>query len=224
MQRLHDYVPQGVEVYLLEYSFFPRSEQQDWLILSEDERARALRLHKPMDRLRAIRTRAQLRRLLASKLDLTPQLVPIDYNTYGKPLLPAGIGLDFNVSHSADRGLIAVSEVGAVGVDIEARQTNFALADIAPLLLHPDEQNDTELVERWVVKEACLKALGCGISEHLQSIAVHRSERNRYQLAYPADMAQQLQAWPIQVSNAYIAAIALAVPHSTATDVIYRSK
>ncbi|WP_051534494.1 4'-phosphopantetheinyl transferase superfamily protein [Deefgea rivuli] len=220
MQRLHDYVPQGVEVYQLEYAFFPPSAQQDWLVLSDDERARALRLHKPIDRLRAIRTRAQLRRLLASKLDLTPQLVPIDYNAYGKPLLPEGMGLDFNVSHSAERGLIAVSEVGAVGVDIEMKQTNAALADIAPLLLHPDEQGAGELVERWVVKEACLKALGCGISEHLQSIAVHRLKQSRYQLAYPAGMAQQLQAWPIQVSNAYVAAIALVLPYSTATDVI----
>lgn len=198
-----DSAPEGLQVYLLDFA--TALPEQDRLILSQQELAKAQRFHRADDYLRAIHTRASLRRLLASYLDLPAKALVFVQGPYGKPSLAMPLGLEFNVSHSSGLGLIALSTVGPVGVDIEVVQSDQALAELAPLL-GPAEMTDN-LIERWVVKEAALKALGLGITEHLQALAVGHRQGAEYDLDFA--LCSALRAWALPVPLGYCAALAL---------------
>jgi 4'-phosphopantetheinyl transferase len=68
-----------------------------------------------------------------------------------------------SVSRAGEVSLVAVTDAGPVGVDVEgvgaARFTGFA--DVA---LHPDEDVTTDPTRAWVRKEALLKACGLGLA------------------------------------------------------------
>lgn len=89
-------------------------------------------------------------------------------------LFPKGCPLDFNVSHSGRTIAIAVSPGVLVGVDVEKRVERSVVAKLAELVLTPEERtyvwngaDDREVECRfttlWTLKEAYLKALGCGL-------------------------------------------------------------
>jgi 4'-phosphopantetheinyl transferase len=115
-----------------------------WITLSEEERVRAGRFLRSLDRDRFVVRRGLLRRLLAERLGCPPQAVPLSTGPHGKPCLggdPAGArsvtgGGDwpiFNLSRSAGLVLYALAEgepgasesgIGAasrpaIGVDLE---------------------------------------------------------------------------------------------------------
>lgn len=92
------------------------------LLLSEDEATRARRLLFAQAQSRFITGRGMLRELLAAYLDIPPREIRFSYNRHGKPSLPA---LCFNLSHTADTVVYAVSRSAKVGVDIERMRRDF---------------------------------------------------------------------------------------------------
>lgn len=80
------------------------------------------------------------------------------YGEHGKPGLD---GVEFNLSHSGEFALIAVSLAAAVGVDIERVRDRV---DIARLLARIGEKDlpegRTALFARWTQREAMSKAVG----------------------------------------------------------------
>ena len=91
----------------------------DFSLLSKDERARALYFYRHEDRVRAIATRAALRRLLVSGLRQPPTryvLSPINMASLFYGMKRA---FEFNVSHAGNFSLIALSTEVPIGVDID---------------------------------------------------------------------------------------------------------
>ncbi|MFK0167056.1 4'-phosphopantetheinyl transferase family protein [Rhizobium sp. NPDC090279] len=98
----------------------------------------------------------------------------------GKPFVPDGP--HFNLSHSAGMALLAVSDGGPVGIDLEIEGHGRNLAAAAALTLAPAEQSCFEaatpedqgrlLRRAWVRKEAVLKAVGCGLRADPRSLIV----------------------------------------------------
>ena len=81
---------------------------ESWLAV--DELARADRFVTEQLRNRFVVTRGRLRQILGTHLDLDPAEVQFWYEQWGKPQLTATrSNLHFNVSHSGDCGLIAIS-------------------------------------------------------------------------------------------------------------------
>jgi 4'-phosphopantetheinyl transferase superfamily len=85
----------------------------------------------------------------------------------GKPQL-IGAAVHFNVSHSGELALVAVSDA-PVGVDIEQQR---AIADPVAFArrLHFETADPRELMRLWCRKEAWLKARGiglAGVTEHM---------------------------------------------------------
>jgi 4'-phosphopantetheinyl transferase len=79
-------------------------------LLSPDEIARANRFVFPNYRTRFIAGRAQLRLILSHFLPQNPTELIFDYNEFGKPFLSASSNnLQFNISHSHDLGLVAIT-------------------------------------------------------------------------------------------------------------------
>lgn len=122
-------VPACIRVWRLALHLDKPPPARDWALLAPAEVERALRLRQPADRVRAVCTRAALRRLLGERLGVAASLVPLETGSHGRPHLateagggrsPEGPVPDFNVSHSGACALIALSDGGlSVGVDVE---------------------------------------------------------------------------------------------------------
>lgn len=136
---------------------------------SERERAAGFRFER--DRRRFVRSHEALRRILARYADADPADLRFEANAHGKPRL-AGLGPHFNLSHSGEWALVAVSADCEVGVDLEIeRELDYLPA--ARLVFHDDEVDQlrraperlrNDFFECWVRREAYLKGLGLGLS------------------------------------------------------------
>src|SRR5690606_5183103 len=107
--------------------------------LSDDELARARAFILPSARNQYIQTRAILRMLLGGLLQEPPESLSFDYGRYGKPSLRSAAGCCFNVAHSGDYALLAVSWGVQVGVDIERQRETDDLNSLARMVLSPGE-------------------------------------------------------------------------------------
>ena len=154
-------------------------------VLSSEERARAARFHFERDRRRWTAARGAVRAVLAGYADVPAESLAFSIGPHGKPALdglPAGAGLEFNVSHAGDLALCAVTRGRAVGVDVEAIRPDFATGEVARRFFAPGEVAALEALpagERvdaffacWTRKEAYIKARGTGIALGLDRFEV----------------------------------------------------
>lgn len=148
--------------------------------LNEEERRRAEGLRLERDRRRFVATRGQLRRVLASKLGISPSDVELEYGRLGKPHLShrmPGRDLRFSVSRSGDVAVVAHSTRQEVGVDIEAvlpvpeadeiAALCFSASDYGSYTALGPEDRLEGFLGRWTRLEAISKALGCGLGQPL---------------------------------------------------------
>jgi 4'-phosphopantetheinyl transferase len=156
--------------------------------LSSDERGRLRRFRSRDAAERYVVTRSLVRTVLARELRRSPRGIELGRTDAGKPVVTGGI--HFNVSHSADLIVLAVSRTCDVGVDVERRRsvprveelsrrwlTNEERAEIGRLADSGRTASDAFL-RVWTLKEARLKALGVGISgaamtlDHLDAVSL----------------------------------------------------
>jgi 4'-phosphopantetheinyl transferase len=141
--------------------------------LSPAERDRAARIRSDRQRKRWSRSRAILRDLLASYLGREAEVIEFELGPQGKPDVVAGVGPEFNLSHSAGLALFAFTIENPVGIDIQVsgRTRDFlALAERA-LGQHESQrlsalsaaQRETEFLRSWARHEAALKCRGEGL-------------------------------------------------------------
>jgi 4'-phosphopantetheinyl transferase len=148
-------------------------------LLNQAELARAAKFFKPQDAEKFILCRGLLRRILGGILESDPASLAFELNEYGKPYLD-GTELEFNVSHSHDRLLIATGFNRAIGVDIEFRRGGINMDAIASRWYAPaeraffqgSENPERAFFEIWARKEAYVKALGQGIFQELNALEV----------------------------------------------------
>jgi 4'-phosphopantetheinyl transferase len=147
-------------------------------ILSDDERARAARFVRARDRRRFARCRAALREILGALLGEPADSLRFRSFAKGKPELDRGLSviepLRFNVSHSDNLALIAVSQGREIGVDLERLRpiteaerivaSFFTAAEQEAFAAIPHPERAEAFLRGWTRKEAVLKGLGMGIS------------------------------------------------------------
>ena len=195
--------PQAGETCVLRVDLDPRPECDDlerllqWSVLSEAERARASRFVRPRDGRRFAVCRGSLRLILGQLTNASPQAVAFRFGPGGKPELagpwPPGDAplLRFNVTHSDDLALIAVSLDRELGVDLERLRTISEAARIVESYFTAAEQAQFAALEEpvsasaflrgWTRKEAILKAKGVGLaglaSQFRDHVRDHRADR-----------------------------------------------
>ncbi len=161
----------------------PAAVMQCAEILSRDELARAERFRFAEDRRRFVVARAGLRHLLSLELDISPAAITFRYAQSGKPLLDGGAGpVYFNISHSGDRALFAISRCCQPGVDIEFLQRRIQCEKLARRFFTPDEfaalmeipvpRRQSAFLAGWTRKEAVIKAVGDGLALSLNKFDV----------------------------------------------------
>lgn len=144
--------------------------------LSREELERAGRFVFERDRRRYLAAHCALREILGLSLHCPPGALRFETGPQGKPALVAPPrGCSFNLSHSEDLALVAVARHGELGVDVELLRE---IPDLQPLAerhftarelreLHrapPGRARQLAFLHGWTRKEACLKALGAGLS------------------------------------------------------------
>lgn len=129
-------------------------------LLSAQEQMRAARIVHAGKRKLWARSRGVLRALLASYLDADPRDLRFALGEQGKPRLQSepratcqdsgwgsGEDLRFNLSHSAELMLVAMTAGREVGVDVEQAR----------------ERHTAEFLRTWSMREATVKCLGAGL-------------------------------------------------------------
>jgi 4'-phosphopantetheinyl transferase len=150
--------------------------------LAPDEVERAARFR--MDHLQQFFTiaRGVLRHVLERYLIAAPGRIKFDYGSRGKPALASPTGIEFNLSHSGDLALLALTIGCPVGVDVELISPKTEIVDITRRFFSPEETCDMMSLpesEReqaffccWTRKEAYIKAIGDGLYAPLDGFRV----------------------------------------------------
>jgi 4'-phosphopantetheinyl transferase len=112
-------------------------------------------------------------------------LTKLLYNKFGKPFLDKKI--DFNISHSGEYAVCAVTGRGAVGIDIE-KIRNIDLSDFERYMtphewehIKNSENPYEKFYEYWTLKESVMKAYGQGLSVPLKDICVDKERVSLYE-------------------------------------------
>jgi 4'-phosphopantetheinyl transferase len=109
---------------------------------------------------------ARFHRVAVSQIVLTHACPRCGSGAHGRPLIaateqvrrPAHVSL----ARAGDLSLVAVTDAGRVGVDVEAEGA-AELAGVERVVLHPGERA-ADVTRTWVRKEAVLKAYGLGLA------------------------------------------------------------
>jgi len=186
------------------------------LALEELDRARRFRFERLQKHF--VAGRGFLRNVLARYLSAKPEELRFTYNAYGKPALAGEESLQFNMSHSHEIALVAVTRDAAVGVDVEHIRADFASDEIARRFFSrvevetfnslAKEEQVAAFFRCWTRKEAYIKAIGKGLSQPLDGFDVTLAPADPAALLRPGD--EDTATWSfsdIDVGPAYASAL-----------------
>jgi len=193
--------------------------------LGDDERARAARFVVAQDRARYVAAHGLLRHVLGCYLKTPPERVRYRIAPRGKPSLVSHAGappLQFNLSHSDDLALVAVTLRRNVGVDLERvhrgrdvmgiSERFFAPREAAALKALPPGARTAAFYRCWTRKEAYLKARGDGLSLPLDSFEVSLAPTEPAALLRSAQGLREVRRWTLlglAPAPGYVAALAV---------------
>jgi 4'-phosphopantetheinyl transferase len=118
-----------------------------------------------------------IRKMLREMNISAEKLHPLKYGEFGKPYF-YGYEMDFNISHSGEYIVGAITESGKIGIDIEK-------VNLVPIQEYRDCFSDAEwnaiqisndptrhFYSAWTKKESLLKAYGFGLQLPLQNVSI----------------------------------------------------
>jgi len=153
--------------------------------LSAEEMERAASFRFDTHRERFMRGRAMVRMLLGRRLGEDPASLVFGVGPRGKPHLREG-ELHFNLSHSEDRAVVAVSRMPNVGIDLERFDRRVDVAGLGRRCFLDSETSEWENLDDegrrrsffwlWTAKEARMKATGEGFALEPRRIEIECGE------------------------------------------------
>ena len=148
-------------------------------ILSIEEQNRAISYIDEHSKNRFIINRIALRMLLGKYLNILPADILFITGPNNKPYVgnTENHGLYYNVSHSGDWMLIAISD-SEVGIDIEQTDNDLGFEEVLPVcfskeeidLIQRSEQSRDLFYLLWTRKEALLKATSKGLDDDIINV------------------------------------------------------
>jgi 4'-phosphopantetheinyl transferase len=178
--------------------------------LSADEQNRATQFRFDHHRNRFIAGRGILRAILSSYVEVPPIKLQLDYTPLGKPSLagfPKDCTFQFNLAHSSNLMLIAITRGCSVGVDVEWVQSAAEIENVARhffsseetrrLMALPKEERILAFYKIFVRKEAYLKATGTGLSDMIRQIEVSFSPHEPTRILSISGDTQAAACWTL---------------------------
>jgi len=195
-------------------------------MLEPDELNRAGRFHFEIHRRHFIVARGFLRSVVARYLETEPETLRFSYGVYGKPELASEHVLRFNLSHSHEVALLAVTRDEELGVDVEHIRADFASEEIARRFFSraevevfnalPKEEQVAAFLRCWTRKEAYIKAIGKGLSQPLDEFDVTLGpDVEPALLRVEGDDASRWLLTDLNAGTGYAAALAIPTPITT---------
>lgn len=183
-----------------------------WPTLSEEEQQRAQRFHFDHDRIHFVAAHGVLRAILGAYLKRPPSQLRFATTPYGKPFLTDTAGaasdLTFNLTHSHNLALIAVTVKRHVGIDVEFMRSEFvgepiaerffSRLEVAALRSLPPDSRIEGFFNCWTRKEAYIKARGEGLSMPLDQFAVSLAPGSPAALLQTATDPHELTRWRLE--------------------------
>lgn len=171
-----------VQIFSLKLDAPGAGGEDDVALLDAAERARAERFRFDRHRRRFVAAHAGTRRCLSQALGQPARSLRLHCREHEKPRLLNAPSWAFNLSHSGELALVAVSDAAAVGVDVEmvrdlpdfdavAREV-FASDELAELASLPFADRAQGFFRAWTRKEAVIKTTGEGFRADLKSFSV----------------------------------------------------
>ena len=149
-----------------------------WPLLDAEERTRAARLMDREARLRFVLSHGLLRTTLSEQAAVAPDAWRFGREAQGRPVIaaPAGSGLSFSLSRCPGLAAVMVSRLPGCGIDVDRVGRVQDPLVVARAWFHPPRrrggggargpERDLLFTRLWTLREACAKALGCGL-DHL---------------------------------------------------------
>ncbi len=221
-----------VEVWWVPLDRGPEERLRLEAVLSADERERADRFRTEKLRTRYCVAHGVLRHVLAAKLGRAPADFGFECGQAGKPAISSRHGPaapHFNLSHSEDMALIAISGHQPVGIDIERHRKGIDVTMLAERYFAPGEarqirslpgtQQTHAFLVCWTRKEAYLKATGAGLSAALDSFEVSVRSGETPRLLTVAGDPQAASRWHLADlgNDDYAATLAIEAPGAKTT-------
>jgi 4'-phosphopantetheinyl transferase len=132
-------------------------------------------------------SRGILRILLGNYLGLDPKELLFEASPYGKPFLsnPIKPEISFNLSHSGDLLLIALSKDKQIGIDVERIDEQIDFRSLSHMIFLDEEQLALscstnpihDFYVLWTAREAILKLTGLGFSHPAHNFSVIRENK-----------------------------------------------
>ena len=195
------------------------------ILLSSDEQMRAKRFRFEQKQRQFIVGRGILRIILGRYLNSPPEDLKFEYRASGKPTLSAGMlqsELCFNLSHSEEMMLLAVTQKREVGIDLEYIRPNLDIEKLAEQFFSPSERAELDALRSekklhsffsgWTRKEAYLKARGDGMTYPWDQFSISMDCDQSAKLLGTKDDQRELTRWSFHAltpAPGYIGALAV---------------
>ena len=189
-------------------------------ILSGDEIERADKFKFEKHKRRYIAARSFLRNILSQYIHIPADKIIFAYTDKGKPYIPNS-KIKFNLAHSHERAVYAVTLNDEIGIDIEHRRKIEDAMEIAKRFFSKDEiEALTKLEEQhisdaflncWTRKEAFIKAVGEGLSYPLAdfSVSIDNDWAEILRIKKAPEEISEWQLINVEVNGEYVSALAV---------------
>jgi 4'-phosphopantetheinyl transferase len=145
--------------------------------------------------------------------------IVLRFGEKGKPHIENLENLHFNISHSGHYVVCAVATT-ELGIDVErVRKVNLRVAErffsekeITDLMSLSEDNRMHYFITLWTIKESYLKAIGRGLTQHLNSFTIIKSDDS-----YLLTGNEEAQGYGIethQLSNDYLMAVCAPLPYT----------
>ena len=170
-------------VFIPDVSFDLQTELKSYL--SAEELTKTAKFLRSTDQTRFIIARGMLRKFLSDFIHVEPKKIEFIQGNYGKPHLEPKLNsqnICFNMSHSHELIVYAFVQNQNIGIDTEYMRPLKNIPDLVKRFFSKDEntqffslpqnKHSAAFYKGWTSKEAYLKALGLGITNHLSHFSV----------------------------------------------------
>ncbi len=192
--------------------------------LTAEERNQGNRLIRPLHQQRFLLSHAILRWILSRYLEQSPDTISFEKGAHGKPYVE-GRSIQFNMTHSNDLALYAISAEMEVGIDVEyiehPRRSDALVKRFFSKQEHeeyqgfPEDERGLAFYRAWTRKEAYLKATGLGLSYPLDRFDVSLAPAGDHCLLHVEDQNEVIRDWTLfsrQFEKNYLYSIAIKAP------------
>lgn len=208
-----------IRLWLLDLNIDPDRAQVNWL--SERELDRAARFYNDRDRRQYIAAHCGLRWLLQDFSGIEAGRMEFTVAPLGKLSIRDAPDVFFNMSYAGDRALVGLSSVADIGVDLEALRIIEDADDLADEYFTTTErgeffaakatEHDRVFLQGWTRKEACIKAVGTGLSYHPSNFTSGLSAERATTIMTLGERVRTVEVRTVPISDRLVGACAIIV-------------